>query len=243
MPEPAPPQLAPAILDALAGVSTATLTMQLLKRGIRNAYIRGARPLAPMASRVVGQAETWRFVPMREDVSTVASLGLPGNSRDAVEAAPDGCVVVIDARGCADAGALGDILAARMVARGVRGAVTDGAVRDGAGLAATGLPVFAAGSVAPPTIAAIHFADRGLVIGCGGVMIRPGDVIVGDGDGVVVVPVEMAASVAEDGVGQDAFEAFVVAEVGRGRALPGLYPPDAETRAAFAARSPDGAKT
>jgi len=118
MPEPvAPPRLAPETLDMLAGVSTATLTMQLLKRGIRNCWLRGVHPLAPLEKRLAGQAETWRFVPMREDVSTVESLGLPGNSRDAVEAAHEGSVIVIDARGCADAGTIGDILAARMVAR------------------------------------------------------------------------------------------------------------------------------
>jgi len=109
-------------------------------------------------------------------------------------------------------------------------------VRDGEGIEATGLPTFAAGSVAPATIAAIHFADTGLVIGCGGVMIRPGDVIVGDADGVVVVPLALAESIANDGLEQDAFEAFVLDEVRCGRALPGLYPPNAETRADYEAR-------
>lgn len=234
-PTPHPPRLSQRTRDALAGVSTATLTMQLLKRGIRRAYMAGVGPLVD-GGRIVGQAETWRFVPMREDISTVESLGLPGNSRDAIEAAPSDCVIVADAGSSPDAGIIGDILAARMVQRGVRALVTDGMVRDAAGVLATGLPVFAAGSAAPPSIAAIHFADHGLVIGCGGVMVRPGDVIVGDEDGVVVLPVEMAESVAADSVAQEEFEAYVLAEVRTGKSLTGLYPPSPETRAAYEAR-------
>ncbi|MGF1624778.1 MAG: ribonuclease activity regulator RraA, partial [Alphaproteobacteria bacterium] len=190
-----PPRVGKSTLDALAGVSTATLTMQLLKRGVRHAYMVGVGPLAGTA-RLVGQAETWRFVPMREDVSTLESLGRQGSSRDAIEAAPEGCIIVADACRCTSAGIMGDILAARMAQRGIKAVVTDGAVRDAAGVLATGLPVFAAGSAAPPTITAVHFADRDLVIGCGGVMVRPGDVVVGDADGVVIVPVEMAESIA-----------------------------------------------
>ena len=230
-----PPRLAQRTRDALAGVSTATLTMQLLKRGIRRAYMAGVAPLAG-TWRIVGQAETWRFVPMREDVSTVESLGLPGNSRDAIEAAPENCVIVADAGCSAGAGIIGDILAARMKQRGVKALVTDGKVRDATGVLATGLPVFAAGSAAPPSIAAIHFADHGLVIGCGGVMVRPGDVIVGDSDGVVVVPYEMAESVAADSVAQEDFEAYVLAEVRAGKTLTGLYPPNPATRAAYEAK-------
>ncbi len=236
MPKPSsPPRVAKAVLDALAGVSTATITMQLLKRGIRNACMAGVGPLAGTA-RVVGQAETWRFVPMREDVSTVESLGRGGNSREAIEAAPEGCIIVADACRCTSAGIIGDILAARMVQRGIRALVTDGAVRDAPAVLATGLTVFAAGSAAPPTIARVHFADRGLVIGCGGVMVRPGDVIVGDADGVVVVPVEMVEEVAADAEDQEDFEAYVLAEVRAGRPLTGLYPPSPETRAAYEAR-------
>ncbi|MEZ5666779.1 MAG: ribonuclease activity regulator RraA [Alphaproteobacteria bacterium] len=226
----------PALVERLAAISTATLTMQLLKRGIRNVWMRGVRPLQPAAGRVVGPAETWRFVPMREDVSTVESLGLPGNSREAVEAATPGSVVVADACGCSAAGVIGDILAARLGRRGIRAMVTDGAVRDAAGVAATGLPVFAAGAAAPATISAIHFAERNGAIGCGGVMVRPGDLIVADGDGVVVVPQALAPAIAADGGAQDAFEDWVVEQVGRGRALPGLYPPSPETRAEYEAR-------
>lgn len=236
MPKPStPPRVDKAALNTLAGVSTATITMQLFKRGIRNAYMAGVGPLAGTA-RLVGQAETWRFVPMREDVSTLESLGREGSSRDAIEAAPEGCIIVADAGRCTTAGIMGDILAARMAQRGVKAVVTDGAVRDAAGVLATGLPVFAAGSAAPPTISRVHFADRGLVIGCGGVMVRPGDVIVGDADGVVVVPYEMAEAVAADAEGQEDFEAYVLAEVRAGRPLTGLYPPSAETKAAYEAR-------
>jgi regulator of RNase E activity RraA len=232
---PSPPRVSNAILEALAGVSTATITMQLLKRGIRRAYMVGVGPLAGTA-RQVGQAETWRFVPMREDVSTLESLGREGSSRDAIEAAPEGCIIVADACGCTTAGIMGDILAARMAQRGIKAVVTDGAVRDAAGVLATGLPVFAAGSAAPPTINQVHFSERGLVIGCGGVMVRPGDVIVGDADGVVVVPVEMAEGIAADAVAQEDFEAYVLAEVRAGRALTGLYPPNAEAMAAYETR-------
>lgn len=233
MPKPqTPDSISQATLSALAGVSTATLTMQLLKRGLRSAFMAGVKPLVG-SGRIVGLAETWRFVPMREDISTVKSLGLPGNSRDAIEAAPEGCIIVADAFGCTRSGIIGDILAARMVQRGIKAMVTDGAVRDEIGVLATGLPVFAAGAAAPPSIAAVHFADHGQVIGCGGVMVRPGDVIVGDSDGVVVIPAEMAGSVAEDSVAQEDFEAYVLAEVRAGKPLTGLYPPSAETTTAY----------
>jgi regulator of RNase E activity RraA len=131
-----------ATLAALAGVTTATLTTLLLKQGLRNVWIRGALPLSAGAPRIVGRAFTLRFVPAREDLATPASWSSPTSTRAAIEAMPEGCVAVVDTHGTTDAGFWGDILCARMVMRGVAGLVSDGAVRDLAGVLETGLPVW-----------------------------------------------------------------------------------------------------
>jgi regulator of RNase E activity RraA len=224
------------VLETLRGVSTATISMQLLKRGIRACAMVGPKPLAPDGARLVGPAYTLRYVPMREDLSTVDSLGAPDNAQKlAIEECPPGHVLVIDGRGRADTGVLGDILVGRLKARGVAGAVTDSAIRDEAGVTPIGLPVFCAGSAPPPNIGGLAWGDRQVRIGCGGVAVEPGDIVVGDRDGVVVIPKAFAADVARDGAEQEAFEAWVQDQVARGRAIPGLYPPSPETRAEYEA--------
>ncbi len=220
-------------LEALKRVSTPTLTTVLLKKGLRNVFIRGARPLAEGAGRVVGPAFTLNFIPAREDLAVPEAWASPTSTRAALEAAPSGAIVVANAMGVTDAGIFGDILCARMVKRGLAGLVTDGAVRDIAGVRATGLPVWAQGYAAPPSVAGLIFTGWNLPIGCGGVAIFPGDVIVADADGAVVVPAKLVDEIAALGLEQERLEEWILGEVNKGAALPGLYPPNAENRARY----------
>ena len=227
--------LDPGLADALASVSTATLTTVLLKQGLRRVWMRGPAPLRPGQPRRVGRAFTLRFVPAREDLATPNSWSSPISTRAAIEAMPSGCIAVVDAMGIADAGIFGDILCARMARRGVAGLVTDGAVRDLAGVLATGLAVWCCGAAAPPSVAALTFVAWGQPIGCGGVAVLPDDVVVADQDGAVVIPQALAAEVAAAALEQERLEGWIMSEVERGTPLPGLYPPDARTRARYEA--------
>ncbi len=222
------------VLKQFAGISTATLTMQLLKRGLRNCFIVGARPLNPAVCHFAAQAYTLRFIPMREDLSRVEVLGDPEYPpRKAVEDIPPGHAMVIDARGELGAGVIGDILAARMAERGVAAVVSDGPVRDGVAVAAGSLPVFCAGSAAPASLN-VHFgADLQRPVACGGVAVMPGDVLVGDSDGVVVVPQAMAEEVARDGAEQEQLENFLKQRVEAGHPTIGTYPPNQATLQAY----------
>ena len=222
-------------MQALTGVTTATLTTILLKKGLRNVWIRGAFPVTPGTPRVAGRAFTVRFIPAREDLATPASWSSPKSTRAAIEAMPAGCIAVIDANGCKDAGFWGDILCARMAKRGVAGLVSDGVVRDIAGVLSTGLPVWAAGVAAPPSVAGLTFVDWQQPVGCGGVAVFPDDVIVADQDGAVVVPAAMVEEVASLAVEQERLEGWVMKEIDRGVPLPGLYPANAETLARYEA--------
>jgi len=222
-----------AILDALKGVSTATITTVLLKQGLRNIWMRGPRPQREGQERLVGPAFTLRFIPAREDLATPEAWASPRSTRAAIEAMPPGCLVVAGAKGVADAAIFGDILCARMVKRGVAGLVTDGVMRDVAGVRATGLPIWSQGVAAPPSVAGLIFAGWQDPIGCGGVAIYPNDIIVADQDGAVVVPAALAEFVAAAGPEQERLEAWIMGEVEKGAALPGLYPPNAETRARY----------
>ena len=210
------------LLETLAGVTTATITTILLKKGLRNVWIRGAFPLAPNTPRVAGRAFTVRFIPAREDLATPASWTSPKSTRAAIEAMPKGCIAVVDANGCKDAGFWGDILCARMAKRGVAGLVSDGVVRDIAGVLTTGLKVWAAGVAAPPSVAGLTFVDWQQPIGCGGVAIFPDDVIVADQDGAVVIPAAMVDEVASLAVEQERLEGWIMTEIDRGVPLPGL---------------------
>ncbi|MFC4274498.1 ribonuclease activity regulator RraA [Achromobacter aloeverae] len=219
------------IIDALSGVSTATLTTVLLKKGLRNVWMRGTRPLRAGQPRVVGRAFTLRFVPAREDLATPASWSSPTSTRAAIEAMPAGCVAVVDAMGVTDAGIFGDILCARMRKRGVAALVSDGVVRDGAGVLGTGLPVWCQGVAAPPSVAGLTFVNWQEPVGCGGVAVFPDDVIVVDDDGAVVIPAALLDEIVPIAVEQERQEAWIMQEVDNGAALPGLYPPNEEAKA------------
>ncbi len=223
------------VFRLLAGVTTATLTTVLLKKGLRNVWIRGALPLAPGQPRTVGRAFTVRFIPAREDLATPASWAAPKSSRGAIEAMPAGCIAVVDAMGVKDAGVWGDILCARMVHRGVAALVTDGVVRDLEGVRGTGLRVWAAGAAAPPSVAGLTFVDWQQPVGCGGVAVFPDDVIVADADGAVVVPAALLLEVAAAAAEQERLEGWIMEQVNAGAALPGLYPPNAENQARYEA--------
>ncbi|MDQ8728923.1 ribonuclease activity regulator RraA [Bradyrhizobium sp. LHD-71] len=222
-------------IDTLRQVSTATITTVLLKKGLRNIWMRGARPLRPGQERLVGPAFTLRFVPAREDLATPESWSSPISTRTAIEAMPEGCITVVDAMGITDAGIFGDILCARMAKRGVTALVTDGVVRDLEGVLGTGLPVWCDGAAAPPSVAGLTFVGWGEPIGCGGVAVFPDDVVVADKDGAVLIPKAMLDHVLVEGPAQEAQEAWIVDEVNRGAALPGLYPMNAETKARYEA--------
>jgi regulator of RNase E activity RraA len=227
--------LDPAAIETLKGVTTATLTTILLKKGLRNVWIRGAMPIRGGQERVVGPAFTFRFVPAREDLATPASWGSPISTRAAIEAMPEGAFAVIDAMGVADAGVFGDILCARMVKRKAAGLVTDGVVRDLEGVLGTDLPVWCRGAAAPPSVAGLTFVGWEETIGCGGVCVIPGDTIVADRDGAVVIPAALLGEVLSEAVEQERMEGWIVSEVERGEKLPGLYPMNSETKARYEA--------
>jgi regulator of RNase E activity RraA len=222
-------------IQALTGVTTPTLTTILLKKGLRNVWLRGARPLAPGQGRCVGRAFTLRFVPAREDLATPASWGAPISTRAAIEAMPAGCVAVVGALGVTDAGFFGDILCARMNKRGVAALVSDGVVRDIGGVLASQLPVWCQGTAAPASVHGLTFVGWQEPIGCGGVAVFPNDVIVADDDGAVLIPAALLDSVINDALEQELLEGWIVKQVEGGAALPGLYPPNAENRARYEA--------
>jgi regulator of RNase E activity RraA len=232
--------LTPELRNSLAGVSTATLTTVLLKRGLRNVWMRGSKPLSKGQGRKIGEAFTLRFVPAREDLATPASWSSPISTRAAIEAMPEGYMAVVDAMGVTDAGIFGDILAARMARRGVAGLVTDGVMRDLAGVLSTGLPVWCRGVAAPPSVAGLTFINWQEPIGCGGVAVFPGDTVVADDDGAVVIPAALLDSIVAEAVEQERMEGWIMQEIGRGEQLPGLYPMNAETRARYEAFKANG---
>jgi len=223
------------IVQTLSAISTATLTTVLLKKGLRNVWVRGARPLSPGQPRLVGPAFTLRFVPAREDLATPESWASPISTRAAIEAMPAGAIAVVDSMGIKTAGIFGDILCERIKRRGVAALVTDGVMRDVSGVRATGLPVWCDGAAAPPSVAGLTFVGWQEPIGCGGVAIFPDDVIVIDDDGAVVVPKALVEAVAAEAAEQERFETWVFGEVQAGASLPGLYPANAETRARYEA--------
>ena len=224
-------------IETLKAVSTATITTVLLKKGLRNVWLRGAKPLREGQPRIVGPAFTLRFVPAREDLATPASWASPISTRAAIEAMPEGCVAVIDAMGVADAGVFGDILCARMHKRGVAALVTDGVIRDIAGVLGTDLPVWCNGVAAPPSGAGLTFGGWQEPIGCGGVAVFPDDVVVVDQDGAVLIPAALLDAVLAEAPEQERMEAWIMDEVNAGVPLPGLYPMNAETKARYEGRA------
>ncbi|MGV2863590.1 ribonuclease activity regulator RraA [Achromobacter sp. AGC39] len=239
----APQPLDARVVTALSRITTATLTTVLLKKGLRNVWVRGARPLAPGAPRIVGRAFTLRFVPAREDLATPASWASPISTRAAIEDMPEGCIAVVDAMGVTDAGIFGDILCARMQKRGVAALVTDGVVRDLEGVEGTGLPVWCAGAAAPPSVAGLTFVGWQEPVGCGGVAVFPNDVIVLDRDGAVLIPAALLDEVVDIAIEQERLEGWIMQQVEAGEKLPGLYPPNQENQAKYQAwRAQQGGK-
>ena len=225
----------PSILTSLSGVSTATITTLLLKKGLRNVWMRGTRPIRAGQPRLIGQAFTLRFVPAREDLATPESWSSPVSTRAAIEAMPEGCITVVDAMGVTDAGIFGDILCARMAKKGVAGLVTDGVVRDLSGVLGTGLPVWCQGAAAPASVTGLTFVNWQEPIGCGGVAVFPDDIVMVDDDGAVVIPQKLAADVALVAADQERLEEWIMSQVNEGASLPGLYPPNADNKARYEA--------
>ncbi len=219
----------------LEKLSVATVSMQLLKRGIRHVAMRGVRPLNSPCKRIVGEAYTLRYIPLREDLSSPDVLGRPDfEPRRAIEEAPAGAILVIDGRGRGDVAVLGDILIERLKGRGVAGLVTDGGIRDADACLEAGFPIYAAGPASPASVTFHSAGDLQCPIGCGGVAVIPGDVIVCDGDGAIVIPAALAADVARDGIEQERYERFAKLRVSQGRAVPGIYPPNEAAKAEYA---------
>lgn len=227
--------LDPAVIEILKGVSTATLTTVLLKKGLRNVWMRGTKPLKPGQERVVGPAFTLRFVPAREDLATPESWASPISTRAAIEDMPEGCIAVVDAMGVQDAGIFGDILCARMMKRKVAALVSDGVVRDLEGVLGSGLPVWCDGMAAPPSVAGLTFVGWQQPIACGGVAVFPGDIVVADKDGAVLIPAALLDAVLAEAPEQERMEGWIMTEIDRGVPLLGLYPMNAETKARYQA--------
>jgi regulator of RNase E activity RraA len=216
------------IIDALKPVSTATITTVLIKHGLRRVWIRGTRPIRSGQPRIVGRAFTLRFIPAREDLATPSSWSSPRSTRAAIEEAAPGSVMVAGAMGVTDAGIFGDILCERMKQRGMAGLVTDGVVRDMAGVLRTGLPVWCQGSAAPPSVSSLTFVNWQEPIGCGGVAVYPDDIVVVDDDGAVLIPAALVEDIVRAAPEQERMETWILDEVSNGAKLPGLYPPNEE---------------
>jgi regulator of RNase E activity RraA len=212
-----------ALFETLKRVTTDSIATVLLKKGLRNQWVRGPMPLKLDQPRTVGRAFTLRFIPVREDVPGAVPRKLPVN-RDAVEVMPAGCVAVADARGMTAAATFGDIVVMRMQKRGVAGIVTDGAVRDRNGLLAIGLPIWTVGITAPPPAAQLMLVAWQEPIACGGVAVFPDDIIVADADGVIVVPFALAVDVAAGGLEQERLDEWQVEQIKRGVSLSALAP-------------------
>jgi regulator of RNase E activity RraA len=210
----------------LRGCSVATLSTQLFKRGLRNMVMQGVRPLAQGDAPMVGEAFTLRYIPAREDLDHVGVFADPEHpQRKAIETVPPGQVLVCDCRGDARAASGGSILLTRLRVRGAAGFVSDGGLRDSPEIAQLGFPVYFGGPAPLLNLARHHAVDMNLPIGCGGVPVYPGDVIVGDGEGVIVIPRHLAAEVARDAAEQERLEEFVIEEVRNGAPVIGTYPP------------------
>ncbi|MGF0540439.1 ribonuclease activity regulator RraA [Agrobacterium sp. ES01] len=217
--------LSDATRNKLKRASTASIATQLYKRGLRNQFIQGVRPVAAKPETMVGQAFTLRYIPAREDRNALEVFRNPEHpQRVAVETCPPGHVLVMDGRKDASAATAGSILVTRMAVRGCAGIVTDGGLRDAAGIGALDMPAFFAGPSAPTNLTKHEALDINVPIGCGDVAVFPGDVIVGDSDGVMVIPAHLADEIAEVCAGMESFEEFVLEEVQSGTSIIGLYP-------------------
>lgn len=229
--------LKPETRDRLKTVSTATLCTALFKRGLRNQFLQDVHPLNPNAATMVGEAFTLRYIPAREDLNPLTVFQDRGHpQRKAVEECPPGAVLVIDSRKDARAASAGSILVSRLMKRGVAGVVTDGGFRDSPEIAQLAMPAYHHRPSAPTNLTLHQALDINVPIGCGDVAVWPGDVVVGDGEGVVIIPAGIADAIAEEAVEMTAFEDFVTERVLDGQSILGLYPPtDEANKIAFAA--------
>jgi len=226
--------LQPDTFDLLRQASVATITTQLFQRGLRNVFLNGLAPLNPDHCRFVGEAVTLRNIPMREDIDTLEVFRNPEMpQRKAVEMVGPGQVLVQDCRGDTRAASGGNILITRMRVRGAEAVVTDGAVRDSQDIARQPFPVFVKGRSATLNLAVHHAVDINVPIACAGVPVYPGDILVGDEEGVVVIPRYLADEVARPAAEQEDLERFILEKVEGGAPLRGTYPPSDETRAEY----------
>ncbi|MCW5772603.1 MAG: ribonuclease activity regulator RraA [Rhodospirillaceae bacterium] len=226
--------LAPDTIAQLKTCSAATLTTQLFKRGLRNTFMQGVRPLGSIGTPMVGEAFTLRYIPAREDLDHVGVFADPEHpQRKAIETVPPGQVLVCDCRRDARAASGGSILLTRLMLRGAAGFVSDGGLRDSPEIAGFDFPAYCGGPSAPLNLTLHHAVDMGVPIGCGGVPVYPGDVIFGDGEGVVVIPAHLAVEVARDAAEQEQLEAFVLEEIKKGAPVIGTYPPSPAVRARY----------
>ena len=224
----------PEVMGWLRRASTATITTQLFQRGFRNVFLNGLTPINPRHCEFVGQAVTLRSIPMREDLDTLESLRDPDHpQRKAIETVNHGQVLVMDCRGDLRGASGGNILITRLRVRGAAALVSDGSLRDSPEIARQPFPVFAAGQSANLNLVVHHAVDINVPIACAGVSVYPGDVIVGDAEGVVVVPRHLAAEVARPAAEQEEMERFILEKIEAGAALPGTYPPNEETLAEY----------
>ena len=219
----------PATKQKLMGVSTATLCTALFKRGLHRQFIQDVRPLNPNLPNMVGPAFTLRYIPAREDLNPIQVFQDRGHpQRKAVEECPPGAVFVIDSRKDARAASAGGILVSRLMKRGVAGVVTDGGFRDSPDIAKLPFPAYHQRPSAPTNLTLHQPLDINVPIGCGDVAVWPGDILVGDAEGVVVIPAAIAEEIAAEAVEMTAFEDFVQERVMAGQSILGLYPPTDE---------------
>lgn len=227
----------PQTREKLMKVSTATLCTALFKRGLRNQFIQDVHPLNPALPNMVGEAFTLRYMPAREDLNPITVFNDRSHpQRQAVEQCPEGAVLLMDSRKDARAASAGGILVSRLMKRGVAGVVTDGGFRDSPDIARLGFPAYHQRPSAPTNLTLHQAIDINVPIGCGDVAVWPGDVVVGDAEGVIVIPAGMADEVAAEATEMTVFEDFVQEKVLEGRSILGLYPPTEEqSRTEFAA--------
>jgi regulator of RNase E activity RraA len=211
--------------NKLMGVATPTIATALFKRGLRNQFIQDVRPLSPKKANMVGQAFTLRYIPAREDLNTLEVFRNPEHpQRAAVEQCPPGAVLVMDSRKDARAASAGSILISRLQVRGVAGVVTDGGFRDSPEIATLDIPSYHHRPSAPTNLTLHQAIEINGPIGCGDVAVFPGDVLVGDNEGVIVIPAHLADEIADETVEMTAYEDFVTEEVMNGATIIGLYP-------------------
>jgi regulator of RNase E activity RraA len=221
--------------ERLRVVSTATVSTLLFKRGLRNTWLQGVKRMSAATGNMVGEAFTLRNIPCREDLDQVSAFDNREHpQRKAFDTVPAGQVLVIDCRGDTRAASGGGILTTRLKVRGAAGLVSDGCLRDSDEIGAMDFPVYCAGPASPLNLSRHHAVDFNVPIACGGVAVYPGDIVMGDADGIIIIPRHLADEVSSDALQMEEFELFVSAEIQRGQPLIGTYPPTPEVRARYA---------